>query len=134
MTTTTNDPAATPEPAKPRRTAGLAVALVVGLLAGFAGGIAGAAIMAPDAEPGPRGPRGAEGAQGEQGEPGKTGADGKAPTQIGICYSVSDSVADVYYLTGVFISSPVKNADGTTSCPDGTYVAATPQADVPLGD
>lgn len=140
MSDTTPHPATTAEPAKSRRTAGLAVALVVGLLAGFLGGIAGAAIMAPDATPGPRGVRGADGAQGptgKQGETGKTGkagADGKTPTQIGICYSTTDNSSNsVYFLTGVYISSPEKNADGTTSCSDGNYVPATPQA-LPPGD
>ena len=113
---------------------------LVALVFGLAGGFAGSMLTPPrDGTDGARGPAGARGVAGKGGLPGKAGPAGSAAKveSLGFCYSTQDGTSNtVYYLTGVYISSPLKHPDGTTYCADGTYDPVEPQAEgsAPEGD
>jgi hypothetical protein len=106
----------------------LILALLLGAVAGFAGGFAASAL-----HPGPKGDTGAQGARGPIGHTGLQGESGAAAqvTDLGVCYnSTSQTSADgsTFWITGVYITSPLRHPDGTTFCSVGSYIPVSPQA------
>jgi hypothetical protein len=121
-------PPAAVAPVRRDRSRLLRAATLAGALAlGLAGGFAGSAF-----HPGSNGKTGAVGAVGPAGSVGPAGPTGQAGAaaqvaELGVCYSTTSGTSGVYYLNGIYITSPLKHADGTTYCESGSYVPVAPQ-------